>query len=230
MFFKYIPQVLVLRRGGGVFLLVLLALLLLDLLADLVAVLLGDLVAGLRRVVGALLAHGGHARGDERLVVCVLADLPGDLAALLGVDVLLHLLGLRALLKLADLLVLVVAVLPLAHVGVPLVNSLADLIRSGAALGHDDSPGSVITAGGGRLVAFGLLVVLAVVLSVVFALAVRVLAVAVLSGAIELGRGPAGPVDDGLLLVLAVRVVDVDADILLLGRGGDVVDSIADTL
>ena len=192
--------------------------------------LLGDLVAGLRRVVGALLAHGGHARGDEGLVVGVLADLPGDLAALLGIDVLFHLLGLRALLKLADLLVLVVAVLPLAHVGVPLVNSLADLVRSGAALGHDDSPGGVIAAGGGRLVAFGLLVVLAVVLSVVFALAVRVLAVAVLCGAIELGRGPAGPVDDGLLLVLAVRVVDVDADILLLGRGGDVVDSIADTL
>merc|ERR1719351_364007 len=118
------------------------------------------------------------------------------------------------------------AVLPLAHVGVPLVNSLADLVRGGAALGHDDSPGGVIAAGGGRLVAFGLLVVLAVV----FALAVRVLAVAVLCGAIELGRGPAGPVDDGLLLVLAVRVVDVDADILLLCRGGDVVDSIADTL
>ena len=187
MFFKYIPQVLVLRRGGGVFLLVLLALLLLDLLADLVAVLLGDLVAGLRRVVGALLAHGGHARGDEGLVVGVLADLPGDLAALLGVDILLYLLGLRALLKLADLLVLVVAVLPLAHVGVPLVNSLADLVRSGAALGHDDSPGGVVAAGGGRLVAFGLLVVLAVVLSVVFALAVRVLAVAILCGTIELG-------------------------------------------
>merc|ERR1719322_1749898 len=64
----------------------------------------------------------------------------------------------------------------------------------------------------------------------VFSLAVRVLAVAVLCGAIELGRGPAGPVDDGLLLVLTVRVVDVDADILLLGRGSDVVDSIADTL
>ena len=192
--------------------------------------LLGDLVAGLGRVVGALLAHGGHARGDERLVVGVLADLPGDLAALLGVDVLLHLLGLRALLKLADLLVLVVAVLPLAHVGVPLVNSLADLIRGGAALGHDDSPGCVVAACGGRLVAFGLLVVLAVILSVVFTLAVRVLAVAVLCGAIELGRRPAGPVDDGFLLVLAVRVVDVDTDILLLGRGGDVVDSIADTL
>ena len=97
MFLKYIPQVLVLRRGGGVFLLVLLALLLLDLLADLVAVLLGDLVAGLRRVVSALLAHGGHARGDEGLVVGVLADLPGDLAVLLGVDALLHLLGLRAI-------------------------------------------------------------------------------------------------------------------------------------
>merc|ERR1712241_1592620 len=122
------------------------------------------------------------------------------------------------------------AVLPLAHVGVPLVNSLADLIRSGAALGHDDSPGGVIAASGGRLVAFGLLVVLAVVLSVVFALAVRVLAVAIFSGAIKLGRGPASPVDDGLLLVLAVRVMDVDADILLLGRGGDVVNSIADTL
>merc|ERR1712117_747078 len=78
--------------------------------------------------------------------------------------------------------------------------------------------------------AFGLLVVLAVVFSVVFALAVRVLTVAVLCGAIELGRGPAGPVDDGLLLMLAVRVVDVNADILPLGRGSDVVDSIADTL
>merc|ERR1719499_2616385 len=150
LFFKYIPQILVLRRGGGVFLLVLLALLLLDLLADLVAVLLGDLVAGLRRMVGALRPQGVHARGDEGLVVGVLADLPGDLVALLGVDVLLHLLWLRALLKLADLLVLVVAVLPLAHVGVPLVNSLADLIRSGAALGHDDSPGGVVAASGGR--------------------------------------------------------------------------------
>merc|ERR1719373_362587 len=69
-----------------------------------------------------------------------------------------------------------------------------------------------------------------VVFSVVFAFAVRVLAIAVLCGAIKLGRRPAGPVDDGLLLVLAVRVVDVNADILLLGRGGDVVDSIADTL
>merc|ERR1719373_1408424 len=69
-----------------------------------------------------------------------------------------------------------------------------------------------------------------VVFSVVFAFAVRVLAIAVLCGAIKLGRRPAGPVDDGLLLVLAVRVVDINADILLFGRGGNVVDSIADTL
>ena len=225
---------LVLRRRGGVILLVLFALLLLDLLADLVAVLLGDLVAGLHRVVGTLLAHGGHARGDERLVVSVLADFPGDLAALLGVDVLLHLLGLRALLKLADLLVLIMAVLPLAHVGVPLGNSLANLLRSGAALRNDNSPGSVIAAGGGRLVAFGLLVILAVVIAVVIlavrVLAIVVLAVAVLCGAVKLGRGPAGPVDDCLLLVLAVRVMDVDADRLLLDRGADVEDSITDTL
>ena len=35
---------------------------------------LGDLVAGLGRVVGALLAHGGDARRDEGLVVGVLAS------------------------------------------------------------------------------------------------------------------------------------------------------------
>ena len=102
------PQlVLVLRRGVArgfrVRLLDGLALFLLDLLADLEAVLLGDLVARLHRVVGALLAHRGDAGRNEGLVVRVLADLPGNLAALLGVDVLLHLLGLRALLQLADL-------------------------------------------------------------------------------------------------------------------------------
>ena len=42
-------------------------------------------------MVGALLADGGDARRDEGLVVGVLADLPGDLAALLRVDVLLDL-------------------------------------------------------------------------------------------------------------------------------------------
>ena len=94
------PQlVLVLRRGVArgfrVRLLDGLALFLLDLLADLEAVLLGDLVARLHRVVGALLAGRRHARRDQGLVVGVLAHLPGDLAALLCVDVLLHLLGLR---------------------------------------------------------------------------------------------------------------------------------------
>merc|ERR1719188_1362266 len=106
----------------------------------------------------------------------------------------------------------------------------------------------VVAAGGGGLVAFGLLVVLAVVLAIgvlavvvaaigilavvlsVGVLAVRILPVAVLCGAVKLGGGPAGPVDNCLLLVLAVRVVDVDADRLLLGRGADVEDSVADTL
>merc|ERR1711948_236305 len=101
---------------------------------------------------------------------------------------------------LADLLVLVMTVLPLAHVWIPLGNSLANFLRSGAALGDDNCPGSVVAAGRGRLVAFGLLVILAVVIAVV------ILAVPVLCGAVKLGGGPAGPVDDGLLLVLAVRV------------------------
>ena len=55
-------------------------------------------------------------------------------------------------------------------------------------------------------------------------------AVSLLGRAVKLGRGPAGLVDDGLLLVAAVRVHDVDAGGLLLGRERGVEDSVADAL
>ena len=73
----------------------------------------------------------------------------------------------------AYLLVLVVAVLPLAHGGEPLRHSLADLVRPGAAAGHNHGPGGVVAAGGGGAVALGLLTVGIV--------AVRVLAIGVLA-------------------------------------------------
>ena len=51
-----------------------------------------------------------------------------------------------------------------------------------------------------------------------------------LGRAIEFGGRPAGLVDDGLLLVGAERVVNVDARGLLLGRERGVENSVADAL
>merc|ERR1712186_47625 len=213
---------------------------------DLEAVLLRDVVAGLSRGVGELLAHGRHARRNERLVVRILADLPGDLAALLRVDVLLHLLRLGALLELADLLVLVVAVLPLVDCGDPRGHRFANLLGVLAASGHGDGPGSVVALGGLRALALRLLdAVIVSALAVARVVIVSSLAVAgrvsvatraahsvvlSLSGAVEFRHGPAGLVHDSLLLEFAERVIHPNAHVVLLGSEGSVVDSVANAL
>jgi hypothetical protein len=84
-------------------------------------VLLGNILALLGRSGTAHLTSGRYARWHHLLDICVLANLLVHRTASLGVDVLLDLFGLSLLFKLADLLLFVVANLPLLGVG----NTLA---------------------------------------------------------------------------------------------------------
>lgn len=78
---------------------------------DLEAMFLLDVLALLDGREGADLPGGGNAAGDQGLHVGVGAELTGHGSAVFGVHVLLDLLGLGSLLKLAHLLVIIMAVL-----------------------------------------------------------------------------------------------------------------------
>ncbi len=95
---------------------------------DLIAMLFRLILASLGRGRPAHFPGGGYARGNQLLLIGILADHLRDGSALFGVDVLLDLLGLGLLLQLADLLLLVVAHLPLGRVGDALAQLFADLI------------------------------------------------------------------------------------------------------
>ncbi len=95
----------------------------------------------------AFFASRRDARGNQLLLVGVLADNLGDRTALLRVDVLLDLLRLSLLLQLADLFLLVVANLTLLREGDALAHLLANLLLVPVARLARDLAGSRVAFG-----------------------------------------------------------------------------------